>query len=391
MEASLFKDINDQLAGLKPFQFETPANPLTGEVQKTQEVNRAIRFGELLRYSITNRESHDAIERYGLADMYNTIRSTDVSALLAADTHAVMANLSNKDTVTYDLLRSAREPLKVKDWQQNTLEERASQLRAPAFNPDGDNPAEDQDLRTVKQNSLMFVGTQLREGIVTGDMVQQQQGMSIMGRELTSAALKIKQAASYYSLRGVRQANFSYQNIPQCDGIYTDAVLNIKDCSALDVSGANIVEVLEGIASYIGWGFNVIALTNNKTMEVIENLEIGKWGLSRPSDQRKEYMEMMPAELQKMNISFNKWYVPANGNPVPFIYEKDLPTGTTLLFVYGKVDAEQCLCEFELAGKAGMWALAREVETLVKMVVAFYGFSTRLPLSELKGKLFNHT
>lgn len=391
METSIHKGIVDQIMGLKPFVLEEKANPLTGAPAKSTEIKRALTFGELLAFSVEDSNKREIISNYAMAPLLKQLRSTDVSGLLAASFYPIMASLANRDTTTYDLLRSSRTPVPVRDWQVDIPEERIGTATAPAWHPDGTSPAEVNGLRTIKQNTLMFIGNRYREGIVTADMLKQQRNIDSMGREMVLESIRIKSSANIYLLKGVRQANYAYTNIPQCDGIYTDSKLSIFDCGGGDLSEAGINAILDDIAAYMGRNFQLVALTNSNQMTTVRNLETGRWGISTPSTERNEYQQMMPESLRNVkNLMFQRWFVPANGNPIPFLYEKDLPAGATLFLVYDMPDGEQCIGEFELAGQPGPWTLARQSEDAVNLVISFYGFTGIFPMQEGKAKAINH-
>lgn len=388
---SMYADVANGIQGIQPFVFEERANLATGEPAKTHEIKRALTFGDLLAYSVQDTMKHELI-MYQMRPIQQQLRASDIKSLLANTFYPIMASLANMDTVTFDLIRSAAPAFPVRDWSVDVPEERIGAARAPGWHPDGDAPEESEGVRGVRSNTLMFAARKFRHGIVTRDMLKQQRGFDTVERTMRLHAIELKQAANYYLLRGVRQANFSnHNNIPQCNGIYTEGTLSIEDADAADIAEAMINLILEDIGSYIGYSLpQIVALTNNNQMTTIRNLETGRWGIATPSTERAEYRAMLSPELQKSGLMFQRFFLPANGNPIPFLFEKDLPSGCTLFYVYNYPNAEQRLGQFELAGTPGPHMLARESEDAVDVALSFYGFTGLFPFPELKAKVINH-
>jgi hypothetical protein len=390
---AIYSDAAEKIAGFKPVTLQAPVDPVTGQKQgEDVTVNHQITFGELMLFGCPNPGDRDRILRSGLQSIYLAIGSTDINSLIPADISGAMAVLRNPDTKVLNVLEGSPNRDVTNSWQYIWDEERVPTTRAPVFNPDGSLPAENQPSWSVGSNTLMFVGRQVKGSLVGGQMANAQRNVDVMQRALMSATTEIRQAMNFYAIQGAEQTSYAPASFPQASGVFERTDLNpVNAAGGLIASGGFVESAVYDIGAYIGFDFQVVGFTSNFQLGDVRTKEINRYPGSTPLT-NLQYMEMLQAQIRTRLVGYNlgqstvRIFEPTNGPIVPFFYEKDLPSATSLLMV---VDgpADPALVDFVLGGQSYI-VLARPNVNLYDLVVAAKGFTFKWPLRETSRKLY---
>lgn len=347
-------------------------------------------LGEMFFYSIP-----DAIERESTMDYLkdclikqNAIVATDLDSLLTANMSEPFAEARNTDTRWFNFLESRPRRMIITDRRIRIPQKaQGTNRRAALFHPDGPMPAEAQKTRTERSQTLMFFGEQSKLSIVGQSMLQSQMNINLQADELEGNMLALRQAANYYTLRGVEESDWTdptTPTIPQSRGVHTGSTTNPQDLAGNDMNDDNLEDALYDLHPVFGEGFQAILFTNKKQIKNIKTLEINKY----PGNSYIDYLqyEQLKNQFNSYQVKIERLFEPTVGNYLPVVSEKDLPSGESLLAI---VDYPY-LGEFALNGSVGAMALALPTALMYDVKVIFYGCAPIDPMPESRRKIINH-
>lgn len=303
----------------------------------------------------------------------------DVASLLAASVSPRIAKLRRLETKFKNLCDSQRgQKPRVTDWLYRVKEERIGTQYAPAFNPDGDLPPQDQTIYSQQINALMFVGETLQQSIVASDMVNVQANLNLMAEEVDNCIIRIMESENRYLLRGQLQTSFAPNNITQMEGFETGSTLNNIDLMNNDLNHDYITMGQETIAGYFGQDVQMGLMVPSRQVQILDILEANYYP-GQTSAAQIQLEDTLAARLESAKVPYHMVYRPKRGGlPIPVIREVDLIPNTAMLFVLD----HPMEAEFMLGGQPGPHTLTRFTERLVYMAVCFKGFTGDFPLKE---------
>lgn len=394
LSPEVYQNLQKQFAGLAAaptssaeLQYQQP----DGQPAEQKRAMMGRTLGEMFFYSIP-----DAIEREATVDLLrdsltkqNALLASELLSLLTANLSVPFAEARNTDTRWFNFLESRPRRMIITDTRiRIPATYQGLGRRAAAFHPEGPLPAEAEKTRSERTQTLMFFGEQSKISIVGASMVQSQTGIDLVANEMEGHMLSIRQAANYYTLRGIEQANWAdpvTPTIPQCHGVHTASTTNPQDQAAGAVTDASLEAALYDMHPMFGEGFQAILFTNKTQIKAIKTIEITKY----PGNSYIDYLayEQLRNQFTAYQVKIERLYEPTVGNYLPAVSEKDLPTGESLLCI---VDFPY-LGEFSLNGSTGAMALALPTPSLFELKVIFYGCAPIDPIVESRRKLINHT
>jgi hypothetical protein len=366
MNTALFESVQDKL--LKSFKAKT-----VGE-----KVDQAPAFGEYMEGALGS-EAEDIMSATGpMQKLMKDMGTTEIAPLRLISLTSNIPVVRNSDTRFLNLLESQRRFEVIKDYQFRIRQRDIGTHTSNVFNMDGDLPAVIQSSYSARTNTNTAVGESKKISMLASAIASQQEGVNLQNDQLSDAGVRIRKTESAMLLSNVEQVDEAVGLIPQLGGFINRSTLNTVAVVGGNFTEANLQEGVDTIRTNLGSGKQIVLWAPPSQIPVIENIMITRYPGRTFTDMamQQEVMKRMVA----FDVPWSVIYQPRPGNPIPVVYDDQLPAGTAIMFVY-EPDMFPLLALFSLMGQAGgIMTLARPNTTLYDFLVVFTLFSLSDPV-----------